>query len=319
VAPRISVVICAYTEERWQLIDAAVASVDAQSYQAHELVLVADHNPALQARLQKEKSAARHVVVANGEDPGLSGARNAGIAAATGDVIAFMDDDARADRDWLREIASAYDDPRVIAAGGTIRPDWVAERPAWWPEEFDWVIGCSYRGLPMKRGLVRNLIGCNMSFRRSVFEAVGGFRVGFGRARGRPLGGEETELCIRASTAFPGRLILYVPDAVVDHHVPDQRATWAYFSSRCFAEGLSKAAVAGSVGSGSGLSSERRYVRRVLPEAVIRETWSAVRLRAPSRLLRVAAIMGGLSYTITGYAVGSLSRALPDLRWRGGS
>jgi glycosyltransferase involved in cell wall biosynthesis len=296
----ISVVICAYTEDRWDDLVAAIESVRRQTAPAHEIVVVADHNPTL---LQRVRTAAGDVIaVPNEGERGLSGARNSGIAASTGDVVAFMDDDAYADPDWITHLSSAYEDPAVIAAGGTIEAVWLAGRPDWFPPEFDWVVGCTYHGLPSRRAAVRNLIGCNMSFRREVFEAVGGFRSGIGRVGTTPVGGEETELSIRASQARPAGIILHEPLARVFHRVPAARGLWSYFVARCRAEGYSKALIARFVGSPAGLASERRYTLRVLPSAVLQSVGDSFRQRDSAGLRRAAAIVAGLSVTTFGYA-----------------
>ena len=105
-------VICVYTEDRWEDILAAVASVRAQSRPALETLLVVDHNQALLDRLSKEYKETEGVrVLANAGPRGLSAGRNTGIAASYGDVIAFLDDDAVAERDWLHHFAEGYADP----------------------------------------------------------------------------------------------------------------------------------------------------------------------------------------------------------------
>ncbi|BCL19474.1 glycosyltransferase family 2 protein [Streptomyces tuirus] len=312
--PGISVVICAYTEDRWEDILAAVSSVHAQSRPALETLLVVDHNDTLRERLAKEykehKESSGGAVVrvlANAGPRGLSAGRNTGIAAARGEIVAFLDDDAVAERDWLRHFAEAYTDERVMAVGGRTVPVWASgRRPDWFPEEFDWVVGCTYRGLPRGRVRVRNVLGGNASFRRSAFDAAGGFATGIGRdGDKRPLGCEETELCIRLSRARPDAVLLIDDRAVIHHRVPGIREHFRYFRTRTYAEGLSKALVARSVGAGKGLESERRYATRVLPAGVARGLRDAL-LARPGGAGRAGAIVAGVLTAAGGYVVGSV-------------
>ena len=120
--PSISVVICAYTEARWNELTAAVRSVEEQTNSARETIVVIDHNDLLLARARAAFTDA--VVIENAERQGLSGARNSGVAVATGDVVAFLDDDATAERDWLAHLAAPYSDPDVLGVGGEILPAW---------------------------------------------------------------------------------------------------------------------------------------------------------------------------------------------------
>ncbi|MFF6871561.1 glycosyltransferase [Streptomyces sp. NPDC012450] len=306
-----SVVVCVYTEDRWEDILAAVDSVRKQSLPPLETLLVVDHNERLRARLAEEYADARLRqevrVLANAGPRGLSAGRNTGIAAARGEFVAFLDDDAVAERDWLHHFAAAYDDPRVMAVGGRTLPAWASgRRPAWFPEEFDWVVGCTYRGLAPGRVPVRNVLGGNASFRRTAFDAAGGFATGIGRdGDRRPLGGEETELCIRLSKALPEAVLLMDDRAVIHHKVPAARERFGYFRTRVYAEGLSKALVARSVGAQKGLESERRYTTRVLPAGVLRGVRDALRGRSGGAG-RAGAIVTGVTLAAGGYALGQL-------------
>ncbi|MFD5270585.1 glycosyltransferase family 2 protein [Streptomyces sp. NPDC058335] len=308
MAVRVSVVVCVYTEDRWEDILAAVSSVRAQSRPALETLLVVDHNPVLLDRLTREYKEVPGVrVLPNAGPRGLSAGRNTGIAASRGEVVAFLDDDAVAERDWLSRFAAAYDDPRVMAVGGRTEPVWASgRRPDWFPDEFDWVVGCSYRGLPPGLVRVRNILGGNASFRRTAFDLAGGFATGIGRdGDKRPLGGEETELCIRLSRARPDAILLVDDRAVIHHKVPEARERFAYFRTRTYAEGLSKALVARSVGAGKGLESERRYATRVLPAGVARGLRDQVLARRGGAR-RAGAIVAGVLTAAGGYVVGSV-------------
>lgn len=304
--PSVSVVICAHLEERLAYALAAVNSVRRQSLAPAEIIVVVDHNPVLHCRLTS--ALPELAVVENHEARGLSGGRNTGIAMARGDIVAFLDDDAVADPGWLKFFADQYSDPAIIGVGGLTLPAWDTRRPSWFPAEFDWVVGCSYVGLPTSPAPVRNLFGGNASFRREVFGVVGGFRSGIGRSAGkRPLGCEETELCIRLRQRLPGSVLLFDNRAVIWHRIPAARSRFSYFLSRCYAEGLSKAMVTRSVGMRNGLSAERSYSSRTLPAGVARGVAAAFR-GDPAGLGRSAAIIAGLGAAGAGYCAGSVYR-----------
>ena len=164
----VSVVICAFTEQRWGDLTAAIEALRGQSRPPDQVVLVIDHNEAL---LRRARSAWEPGVdiLTNQAAPGLSGARNTGVAGATGALIAFLDDDATPEPDWLEHLVAPFADPRVAAVGGAAIPRWENVRPRWWPEEFDWVVGCTYLGMPAAGGEVRNVLGAAMAFRADVF------------------------------------------------------------------------------------------------------------------------------------------------------
>ncbi len=310
VTPAVSVVVCAYTLDRWRLLIRAVDSALNQTRPPLELILVIDHNDEL-------LGAARHrfpdaCVLANVEQQGLSGARNTGWVAAHGDVVAFLDDDAMAMPTWLETLAQPYVDPNVAGVGGWIVPEWADGKPEFLPEEFWWVVGCSYKGIPTQRSEVRNMLGANMSLRRSELERVGGFDIGLGRVGKHPVGCEETELCIRIRVDKPGVAILSEPKAIVHHHVPRDRSTWTYFRARCFAEGLSKAKVTRLRGGNHGLSTERSYVLRTLTGGVIAGLRESIAARRPAAAVRSLGIVVGFTWTCAGFLTGMLKTSFPS-------
>ncbi len=304
IASDISVIICAYTEERWDDLVAAVASVKRQTLLPGEIIVVVDHNPGLLRKVREYLSGV--LVVENTEVRGLSGARNCGIAVAKSPIIAFLDDDAIATPDWLMLLSEGYTDAKVLGMGGPVVPFWSDNEPTWLPEEFHWVVGCTYRGMPQTVKSIRNPIGANMSFRREVFDGVGGFRSEIGRVGTRPVGCEETELCIRARQYWPQSVFLYQPQASVFHRVPGNRTNWNYFCSRCYSEGLSKAVVTRYVGAKDSLASERIYTFRTLPQGVVRGVKESLLHLRLSGFLRAGAIVTGLTLTTVGYFVGSM-------------
>ena len=303
----VTVIICAYTELRWPLTQAAVESVLAQEPAPKQLLLVIDHNEPLATRARQEYP---DLTVLDSEGaPGLSGARNTGMRAAACGITVFLDDDAAARPGWLASLVQPYDDPQVVATGGGIYPVWPARTPRWMPPEFYWVVGCSYRGLPDTTSVVRNPIGANMSMRTAEALAVGGFDAVIGRVGTKPRGCEETELAIRLTASQPGSAVLYVPAAVVDHNVSRERVTFSYFVRRNWHEGQSKAAVVRLAGANAGLERERRQVLAVLPAAILRDLRKFCKGDA-SAMLRIAATVTGFVAAAGGYLAASARRRL---------
>lgn len=298
----ISVVICTYTEERWCHLVAAVESIKQQTTPAYEIIVVIDHNHLLLERVRRNIPYV--LAIENSEAQGLSGTRNSGIAIAKGEFIAFLDDDAIADRNWLAQLSSNCHDSRVLGVGGVVEPDWSVKQPDWLPKEFYWVIGCTHERFPEVPVEIRNPFGGCLCIRREVFEVVGGFRNGIGRIGTSPFGGEETELCIRAKQYWPQKIFLCDSKAKIYHYVSAQRTTWHYFCSRCYSEGISKAAISRYVGVRDGLASERLYALHVLPKRIvlnIRDGLFAFELKC---FLQAVVLLAGLLMTATGYLSG---------------
>ena len=287
----VAVVICAYTLERWDQLSEAVASCADQTLLPDQVVVVIDHNDELYERAAATFTTAR--VIKNRSTKGLSGARNTGVAATTGDAVAFLDDDACADPDWLAQLCAPLKDEEVAGVGGWIVPEWQGPPATWFPETYYWILGCSYAGLPETGATLRNPIGASMVLRRSVFDDVGGFTSGIGRIGKVPLGCEETELCIRYTSSHPNERFVLTHDAVVHHVVPASRLSWSYFRSRCWAEGLSKAAVSSLVGSKDGLSSERQHLLRAMPREVGRSVCALPRQPKVSATRIFLIVVGG--------------------------
>lgn len=309
----VTVVVCAYTEARWVQTRAAVESVLAQSPAPQQVILVVDHNQGLADRARRELPSL--TVLDSEGPPGLSGARNTGLRNATQPVTVFLDDDAEARPGWLSPLVEPYRNPAVVATGGSVHPRFEGRRPRWLPATFDWVVGCSYRGLPETAGIVRNPIGANMSLRTQEALDAGGFNSGVGRVGSHPRGCEETELSIRLTMGRPGSVVYYVPDAAVDHYVPRERVALRYFLRRCWHEGQSKADIVELGGASAGLRSERRHVAAVIPAAITQDVRAAVAGEAAAAA-RIAMATGGLAVTTAGYLTMRLRLAARPLLTR---
>jgi GT2 family glycosyltransferase len=308
-ADSVAVVLCAYTLDRWDDICSGVESLSQQTLPPAEVVLVVDHNESLAQRAMVELCPLLPSlrVVRNTGNRGLSGARNTGIAATKSAYVAFLDDDATPSPSWLAELVDPFVDSAVFVTGGRAVPAWPESRPRWWPEEFDWVVGSSYRGMPTRISDVRNVIGCSMAFRREAFVLAGTFAEDVGRVGRTPLGCEETELCIRLRQASPGVRVVYTPTSLVHHRVTTERRRFQYFAARCRAEGISKAHISTMVGGHDATSSERDYALRTLPAAVLRGLAGPLR-GDPAGPARAAVVIAGLVLTVYGFLLGTARR-----------
>jgi glycosyltransferase involved in cell wall biosynthesis len=300
----VSVVLCAYTEARWEQLNEALRSVREQAVPVREIILVIDNNPALFARARRELDTT--LVVENRGPRGAGQSRNRGVEEASGSIVAFLDDDAIADPYWVAYAMLAFEDPFTLGVGGTIEPAWEESPPRWMAPEFYWTVGCTYRGLPTTAAPVRNLIATNMFVRRDAFLELGGFRAGFGKTGARS-GTEETELCIRASQRWPEQSWLHDPDVAVSHRVPAARTRLRYFLSRCYDEGVAKASIVSFVGGRDGLAAERAYARRTLPIGFRAGLPGGLGPAGLTGVARSASILLGLAATTVGYLVGRLA------------
>jgi GT2 family glycosyltransferase len=302
--PTASVVVCTYSRDRLEHLRDCLRSIELQTTQAHQIVLVVDHTRQLFTEAQAEFPAA--LVVENTRSRGCAGARNCGAMHANSDLLVFLDDDAMAAPEWLERLLLPFDSTVVCGTTGLVVPSWSANRPRWFPSEFNWVLGCSYLGLPTSTASVRNLWG-TMAVRRTLFLELGGFNESIGRVGTLPLGCEDTEFSIRLRQRYPGADLLYVPSAEVAHIVEPERVRPQYFFRRCYAEGISKAAVTKSVGIRRALATERSYTARVLTAGLARGVYEAVRGDAAGAG-RSFMILAGLVVTIAGFLRGTVAR-----------
>lgn len=170
---------------------------------------------------------------------GLNSARNRGAAAASGEVLAFLDDDTLVSSGWARAFLSAFDGDRCAGAGGRVELSLAAPAPAWLAEvrhylaEYD--LGSEARWLDVDKDRVP--VGANCAVRRSDFNRVGGFLSGFDRIADSLISNGDTEFFCRLRAA--GGTLRYEPEAHVIHCVPADRLTVRFFIRRHQAQGVS--------------------------------------------------------------------------------
>ena len=313
----VSVVIPAFTMERWGLIQRAVESMRRQTTRPESIVLCIDNNDELLACATarwrgidgppiyvvpneftdhlKERRLHEYVH-GTSRNFGAGSVRDTGASHVTADIIAFLDDDAWAEPDLLEQLSSPYSTPGVVAVGGAALPYFETERPDWFPSNFDWVFGCSYTGLPESTGPLLHLIGTNMSVRRTALARIGGFHGS---------GFDDLNLCLRLADVYGATSVQYNPRAIVHHYVPCQRVTWRYFYRQCYFPNQEKVRVHTRMGAAANLTAERDFVQR----AICHELPSLMKasLRGDTAALKQAgAMLAGISLAGLGYARGKL-------------
>jgi glucosyl-dolichyl phosphate glucuronosyltransferase len=173
---------------------------------------------------------------------GRSPALNAGIAAATGDVIGFIDDDEEIDEAWYETILSAFRNNAVDFIGGPYVPRFEGEVPEWLPRDHPAVVGIVDGGdkvVPFDESYPGILMGGNAVFRRKVLQRVGPYSTALGRSGSRLLSCEDEDMYQRLRAARARGL--YLPHLIVYHFIPLERLTKRYHRSWCFWQSVSSA------------------------------------------------------------------------------
>ena len=233
----ISAVICSYN--RYETLGAAIESLENQSLDRSGYeILVVDNSPdsehSAQYGLRYQGRPGMSWI--NEKTAGLSNARNVGLNNAKGDFVCFMDDDAVADHDWLKHTILAFDmfGERAAAVGGRVEPIWETSRPKWLHDEYLGHLSLLDLKGPVPRilGTQEYLVGTNISFRCAPLRRTGGFSTQLGRkGNGQALlSNEENEVCQKLRAH--GEIIIYSPDAIVQHRVDGSRLTQDWFRRR---------------------------------------------------------------------------------------
>lgn len=223
---KISAVICTYN--RYDVLEKAIDSVAAQSLQAGEFeTIIVDNSPqnetgdALKARYADAEGVTYHIE----PTPGLSNARNVGAGMAQADIVAYLDDDAIADKAWLEQLVSAFEMfPNAAVVGGRINPMWEIPRPHWLHDRMLGMLTVvDWGGVTRVAAPHEWVAGANVSFRRAPLLALGGFNTSLGRTGGGAVLLSNEESAVIDQLKAQGYDLVYCPDAEVDHLVEAKR------------------------------------------------------------------------------------------------
>jgi len=297
------VIVSTYSEDRLQSVLDCLESLKTQTLLPKDILLALDPREELIEFYKDHLPSEVKIVTSDGY--GLSNARNAGVKNAKCEVVAFIDDDATADKHWLENLVKNFDDSTVVGVGGNVTPVWNKSRPGFFPEELNWLVGCSYTGLPKSKADIRNPIGCNMSFRKDVFQAVGYFKDSIGRNTKSLISGEETDFSIRVLEKFLGSRIVYDPSAIVFHKVAKTRTSFRYLVRRSYFEGFSIALIVNSVKTKTMkiMSVENDYLKYLATVSVPIRLRKAYELENLQQLLALTSSMFSVA---VGYIIGRL-------------
>jgi GT2 family glycosyltransferase len=213
--PPLSASVAVVTYERPTFVARCLEQLLVQTHPPVEIIVVDSSTSDDTARLVRERFPTVAYEVCPAGRGATATARNISYRLATGDVLAFIDDDAFAERDWLENLLAQFADPTVGGVGGRQ----IRKQPGELVEGVD-AIGLlledgtltgNFAADPGRSLPVDHLLGANMAFRRSVIESLGGIRDGYAGTCIR----EETDLCLRVAHA--GYRLTYTPAAVVEH------------------------------------------------------------------------------------------------------
>lgn len=243
-SPEVSVIVCTRNRSRL-LADACATMLEMEAPNLDWELLIVDNDSTddtLQLAKGVEKANPERVRVMVEKEVGLSATRNAGIRAARGRILAFLDDDAFPAKDWVSGIAEALARPQVLCAGGPVEPLFQGELPDWLDDRFLPYLTVWDKGpeiLPLTYNEYPR--GANIAYRAEAFERFGPFSPHLGR-KGRSLTScEEIEHCLRIERG--GGQIVYTPAARVRHWVDASRITPEWMVNRFAAQGRSEAII----------------------------------------------------------------------------
>ncbi|HEX4108393.1 MAG TPA: glycosyltransferase [Solirubrobacteraceae bacterium] len=236
---RVSVIVC--TRDRPSDLDACLQAL-ARVPGIHDVVVIdSASEPPCEDVVQRHMGSVEQLSYVRVSQGGLSIARNAGVAATSGEILAFIDDDALADPGWASEIRAALTPPRAGGVGGRCRPLFGGSRPRWLSDRLLCWAGITHFGdRPRQaRSTADYPYGANMAFTRAALEAAGPFDPRRGAGGSGDVAGEDTDICARVRTA--GYEVWLWPSAIVDHKVHPSRLHRRYYLHRTWWNGAGRA------------------------------------------------------------------------------
>lgn len=267
---KISAVICTHNRAKY-LYEAVKSLVDQNLPKEFYEIIIVDNSSIPSAKgLNEEFRKVRNLKYIYEPILGLSQARNRGWKIAKGEYVAYLDDDAIASKDWLKNILDASENTGIKpgCVGGKIGPIWELSRPRWIHKELEVFLSIlDYSDKPKILDEGQNLFGTNIAFPRKVLEEFAGFSTSLGREGERLVSGEEALL--QQKIRDSGYKIFYDPKISVKHHILESRLNKKWFIKRMYYEGISNALMDIYIKNPSNLNKLWLAIKKILSFVIL--------------------------------------------------
>ena len=269
---KVSVIVCTYN--RCALVRESILSLLEQDIAKNSYeIIVVDNNSTDNTKYVVEE-------ISKGEMPvlkyikedrqGLSYARNRGAREASGEIVAYIDDDAIAEKGWLKGLLDVYRNfPDAGIVGGRIDPVWLHEKPSWITKNIEVAYTILNYGNEIKEiSFPKTPFGANLSVKRDVFLSLGGFSTQLGRKAASLISNEELYLCYLVEQN--DKKLYYTPNAVVHHKVFPERLNRRFLFKRAYAQGISNILLERELKQNQGVSwsNDLKDLKKVMKGSV---------------------------------------------------
>lgn len=300
--PLVSIVICAFSSNRLEKTVYCINSVFNNTYKNYEIILVIDGNHELKQMMDyKFKESKNMTIIENEKNEGPSISRNRGVEHAKGDIVVFIDDDGFATHYWLENIVKDFSEyPEIFAVGGKLLPVYENGSKKL-PEELLWLVGGTYKGYAENKQLVRNVFTGNMAVKRDIFEDINFTKMIDEKENNLSHQLEDTLFCVMLNNR-KSNTVLYDPEIIAYHHVPNDRLRVRSIVKRAFDEGILKAKLEDinrdKDNINRTLNDEHSYLNNVLISIIKNFSKFKIRDGALMLLTVLSVLLGYTSYIL---------------------
>lgn len=237
---KVSIIVCTLN---MPTLKECLESIYSQTYEDFEVIIVSPNNDIETRILEFGGTKFGDIKFLISDKASVSRQRNMGIKHARGEIVAFIDDDSIANKDWILNLMKNYTNEDIMCVGGKIIPRFsgkVSDELKKLPDGIfkgfvGWTVIESENSTEIN---IPALWASNISFRKEVFEIIGGFDEELGKTPDKLMCEEEID--IQAKILNKGYKIIYEPKSIVTHIVDSKKLTKNYFIKRAFWQGFSE-------------------------------------------------------------------------------